>query len=318
MTTPGPDPPLPSARGLARAFGLLADEIQDYRRRVHPRLTDPGRPLFTALDGAAEVMGGNALGLARSLAGVPPVFEAEVEPGWTPAAVGAAVAAARDDLEPAARRNLLGGRLDRRAVLPGGWAWDGKQMVWSLSAMLLPWPAEVLDQRAGRIAAVLGADAATAAGLRRVLADLPPRRLVRAFRRLGRDEFHTLAEALVRIEPTVPDAVLLVPTGRYGPAASGGRPIPPSVRPDPTAPGVTGPLSHLLGAAMEVRANNHFRLVWRTAVRPECRGSWRCFQAAQVFDVLYQKWLTLHELADRGQHPHTRRTDRRGTHTNEN
>jgi hypothetical protein len=295
MTIQGSDPPVPSARELGRAFGRLADELQDYRRRVLPRLADPERREYPALDRAADDTADNAGRLARELAGLRPALADEEEGvGWTYDGVRAAVAAARDALGPAARDNLLGGRLDRRAVLPAGWAWDGQQMVWSLSAMLLPWPAEVLDQRAGRIAAVLKADAATAAGLRRVLADVLPRRLVRAFRRLGRDECYTLAEALVRLEPTVPDAVLLVPTGQSGPAGSAG--------PDPTAPGVTGPVSWLLGAAMEVRANNHFGLVRRTAVRPECRGSWRCFQAAQVFDILYQKWLILHELADWGFH----------------
>jgi hypothetical protein len=87
--------------------------------------------------------------------------------------------------------------------------------------------------------------------LRQVLADLPTRRLVRAFRRLGRDEFYALAEALVRIDPTVPDAVLLIPTARSGPAAAGGM--------AQDAAGVTGPVSWLLGAALEVRANNHGR-----------------------------------------------------------
>jgi hypothetical protein len=209
----------------------------------------------------------------------------------------AAVAVACDALEPAPRANLLGGRLDRRVVLPAGWAWDGTRVVWSLTATLPPWPAEVLGRRAGEVAAVLGVDAGTTDELRRLLVDLPGPRLVRAFRRLGWDEFYALAEALLRIEPAVPDAVLLVPTGRSGPAASAGT--------DSDTPGVTGPASWLLGAAMELRANNHFGLVWRTATRPECGGSWRCFQAAQVLDILYQKWLVLHELADWGyHHPH--------------
>lgn len=209
----------------------------------------------------------------------------------------AAVAYARNALEPAPRSNLLGGRLDRRGVRPPGWAWDGTRVVWSQTAMLTPWPAEVLDRRAGEVAAVLGVDAGTADELRRVLAALPGPRLVRAFRRFDRDAFYALAEALVRIEPAVPDAFLLVSTGRSGPAAYASIGL--------ATPGVTGPVSWLLGAAMEVLANNHFGRVWRAAARPECRGNWRCFQAAQVFDILYQKWLVLHELADWGyHHPH--------------
>ena len=119
---------------------------------------------------------------------------------------------------------------------------------------------------------------------------------------MGWDEYYALAEAVVRIDPTVPDAVLLILSGRFGPAASHG-PVPPWGR-DPAAPGISGPVSYLLGAAMEVRANNHFGRVWRTALRPECRGGCRRFQAAQVFAVLYQKWLILHELAEwRLHHP---------------
>ena len=40
MTSPSPIPPVPPARELGRAFVRLADELQDYRRRVLPRLAD--------------------------------------------------------------------------------------------------------------------------------------------------------------------------------------------------------------------------------------------------------------------------------------
>src|SRR5262249_62165257 len=54
--------------------------------------------------------------------------------------------------------------------------------------------------------------------------------------------------------------------GRFRTDGSGG--------PDPDTAGTGRSLSWLPGAAREVRANNHFGLVWRTAVRPQCRGSW--------------------------------------------
>ena len=58
----------------------------------------------------------------------------------------------------------------------------------------------------------------------------------------------------------------------------------------PDSAGVTGPVSHLLGTAMEVRANNHFGLIWRTALRREARGRWQVFMPGQVLDILYRKW----------------------------
>jgi hypothetical protein len=93
------------------------------------------------------------------------------------------------------------------------------------------------------------------------------RGLGRAFGRLAAELCDHRRRALPRLtSPGVPDAVLLVPAGRFRTDGSGG--------PDPDTAGTGRSLSWLLGEAMEVRANNHFGLVWRTAVRPQCRGSW--------------------------------------------
>jgi hypothetical protein len=268
----------------------LANELRDFRDRVLPRLTEANQPLSDAFAWAATVMANNADSLAWSVAARPdPVHLGE----WSDETatwdqVEKAIQAAHAAQHSTAQMHLLRWRAVTDEEL-STCRWGGQRVVWSLWAMVLPWPVEVLDERSRLVARWLNVEASSADELRRVLPDLSTRRLLRAFRRMPFDIFFKLAEALVRINPAVPDAVLLVPTGKYGPAAS--------AKASWDVPGLNGPASHLLGTAMEIRANNHFGLVWRTALRPETLGNWRVFMPGQVLDILYRKWQVLHIMA---------------------
>jgi hypothetical protein len=274
----------------------LANELRDFCDRVLPQLVEPDRPVKNAFAWAATTMANNADALAWSVAARPePIHFAGVPrevPSWDQ--VEKAVRAARASQHPTAQMHLLRDRSVTDEELTAC-RWDGRRVVWSLWAMVMPWPVEVLDERSRAIAGWLNSEASNAGQLRQLLCDLPARRLRRAFRRMPFDLFFTLAETLVRVEPAVPDAVLLVRTGRYGPAAS--------AWPRRDVRGLDGSASHLLGAAMEIRANNHFGLVWRTALRPETLGNRRVFMPGQVLDILYRKWQVLHRLADQGAEP---------------
>lgn len=285
-----------TALQVSREAQRLANELCDFRDRVLPRLTEANQPLFDAFAWAATVMANNADSLAWSVAARPdPVHLGErSDETATWDQVEKAIQAAHAAQHPTAQMHLLRWRAVTDEEL-SACRWDGQRVVWSLWAMVWPWPVEVLDERSRQIAQWLKVEASGADELRRVLLDLPTRRLLRAFRRMPFDTFFGLAETLVRVNPAVPDKILLVPTGKYGPAAS--------VRARWYVPGLNGPTSHLLGTAMEIRANNHFGLVWRTALRPETLGNWRVFMPGQVLDILYRKWQVLHIMANQGADP---------------
>jgi len=287
--------PFPSSSDLSGAFQRLGNELTDFRDRVLPRLLDADGPEIEAFAWAATVMRDHSNDLSWTLAGRQSPFDEPPESGPTWHQVHAAVASARAVQDWAARRHLLCRRVVSDEELLGC-RWDGRRVVWSLSAMVMPWPPSVLDDRGREIAEWLGLDAKNANDLRLALQDVESRRVVRVFRRMLFHTFYRLAQTIIRIAPDIRDAVLLVPTGRYGAAASG--------KGSRDSAGVTGTVSYLLGTAMEVRANNHFGMVWRTAVQREARGNWRTFMPGQVLDVLYRKWQVLVEFADRGVMPH--------------
>ena len=229
------------SRNVLRGFVRLADELREYRQFVLPHLVDAGSLSYHSLDAATEALFANACGVGTAS-----------DRGATHCETCAAIASARATLETAARAHLLSGR-----TTSGGWFHEAGPLQWHLGAMLVPWPSDTHDHWSKWLDGAFGTRTAT--------------RLVRAIQRLPADEALNAAEALVRLDPSVPDAVLLAAT------------------PNPDA------RSWLLGAAMELRANNHFGRVRHTAVRSECRGNWRCFQAPQVLDILFQKWLILHD-----------------------
>jgi hypothetical protein len=285
-----------TARHVSQEAQRLANELRDFRDRVLPRLVEPDRPARDTFARAATVMANNADSFAWSVAGRPdPIrFDGPPDETSTWSQVEEAVRAAHEAQHPSARTHLLRHRGVTDEEL-AACRWDGQRVVWSLGAMVWPWPAGALDEGSRLLGKWLGIEVHVADDLRRRLRGLPARRLLRAFRRMPFDTFFQLAEALVRIDPAVPDAVLLVPSGRYGPA--------PSARASWDSPGLTGPASYLLGTAMEIRANNHFGLVWRTALRPANLGNWRVFMPGQVLDILYRKWRVLHRMADQGVEP---------------
>jgi hypothetical protein len=286
-----------TAQQVSQEARQLARELLNFRDRVLPRLVDANRPLADKFACAATVMADNADSLAWSVAGRqnPVHLDEWFDETVTWDQVEKAIQAAHAAQHPTAQMHLLRQRAVTDEEL-SACRWSGQRVVWSLCAMVRPWPVEVLDERSRLIAQWLKVEASSADELRRVLLDLPRRRLLRAFRRMPFDTFCQLAEALVRINPEVPDAVLLVPTGKYGPAAS--------ARASWDVPCLNGLTSYLLGTAMEIRANNHFGLVWRTALRPETLGNWRVFMPGQVLDILYRKWQVLHIMANQGADPH--------------
>lgn len=239
---------LTGSRNARRGFERLADELREYRQRVLPNLVDVYTQSYHRLDAAIEALFANACDVATAS-----------DHGATYCEARAAIASARATLEPTARAHLLSGR-----TTPGGWFHEAGQSQWQLGAMLVPWPSDTHDHWSKWLEGAFGTRTAP--------------RLVLAIQRLPADEALKAAEALMRLDPTVPDAVLLAATQN------------PDAR------------SWLLAAAMELRANNHFGQVRRTSVRPECRGNWRCFQAPQVLDILFQKWLILHERFEMGFH----------------
>ena len=292
---------VPAARDIASCFGQLAHELRGYISRVLPRLADDGSPERWPLDWAASAMQDDAEHLALTLNGREPIsLQDEPPEPRTYQDIQALIASAREVLYVSARNNLLHGNLQRTDGIPDGWHWDGKRMVWSLTAMvmLMPDPTRLLEERALFVASKLGIEATNAADVRRALAEMPAKRISRVLRRMDRGAFCKFMECLLSIAPNVPDSLILIPVGSFGPAASSNKPIFPGGRPDNNAPGVTLFMSYLLGIAMELRANNHFSMIWQTAVRRQTRGSWHPHMAPAVLDILYQKWLILHELKE--------------------
>jgi hypothetical protein len=206
-----------TARQVSQEAQRLANELRDFRDRVLPRLVEPDRPARDTFAWAATVMANNADSLAWSVADRPdPIrFDGPPHEESTWDQVEKAVRATHEAQHPSARTHLLRHRSVTDEEL-AACRWDGQRVGWSLWAMVWPWPAEVLDKGSRLLGKWLGIEVHVADDLRR-LRDLPARRLLRVFRRMPFDTFFQLAESLVRIDPAVPDAVLLVPSGRYGP-----------------------------------------------------------------------------------------------------
>jgi|GEM_PF-1832805 hypothetical protein len=272
--------PVQRSHGLQR----LGNELHDFVARVLPRLTDPEGPERLPFFWAAQAMANNAFGLSQALAGHATPCEEAALP--TNENIHEAVRDACRSQQGTAKNNLLMRRTlsaDERVAC----RWDGRQVVWSLAAMSHPVSAEILNEHARELARRLGVQAHDAPELRIALREIPDRRLVDVFRHMQFDVWYWFAHAIARIYPEVPDKVFLLPTGRHGRATT--------VRSLPDSPGVTGPVSYLLGMAMEIRANNHFGRVWKTAARPEIHGSWRPLMPGQVLEILYRKWQVLSE-----------------------
>jgi hypothetical protein len=231
----------------------------------------------------------DSLELSRFRATVDGLLESLDAPG-TPTrkrSISAILRPARVSLCDSARMHLLREHNVDREFVTSRCLYSGPGLIWQwrCRSMGFYFPSSVLESRWREIRELLRLPANAEPS---DLFSVRPRRLIRCFRRLSREDYFRLAYPLVQLFPAVPWRFFAIPdqwkNGRRRvadrPALYGG-------------PGIRDQVSQLMGLTLEFLANDDFMRLWPLVKRAEMCGSWMPFIAGQVLDILYQKTLSL-------------------------